>query len=61
MCMLHMKLKTHKLTDGTKVTVKAGPQIIDRACQFIKKSVGQRSAPPNSPAMPARARAAQWE
>ena len=58
---VYLKLKTHKLPDGHTIKVKAGTQIIDRAWQYIKKSIGNRGAPPNSPAMRARVRSAQWE
>jgi len=54
------KRVTHTLPNGSKLVVKAGTQIIDRAWQFIKRHIGSRTFKPRSPALAARVRSAQW-
>ncbi|CAK0887243.1 unnamed protein product [Prorocentrum cordatum] len=52
---------THKLPDGSKIRVKAGTQIIDRAWRSIKTFIGTRTDLPGSRRLAASVRSAQFE
>ena len=55
---IYSKVVTHKLPDGSTISVKAGTQIIDRAWRFIKTLIGTRSDPPGSRHLAASVRSA---
>ena len=56
----YTRVFTHKVDDGTKVTVKGGTQCIDRVWQYIKWHLRGVSARPGSELLQARVRSAQW-
>ena len=56
----YVTLKVHTLKDGTKIKCKGGTQIIDRTWRSIREHIGSCPYAPNSPALTARSRSAQW-
>ncbi|CAK0846225.1 unnamed protein product [Prorocentrum cordatum] len=58
---VYSKVATHKLPDGSKIRVKAGAQIIDRAWRSIKTLIGTRADLPGSRRLAASVRSAQFE
>ncbi len=55
-----VEMKTHKLPDGRRITVKTGTQVIDRAWRFIQDRLKHCNAGPGSPLLQTKVRAAQW-
>lgn len=58
---IYSKVVTHHLPDGSKLKVKAGTQIIDRAWRFIETLIGPRTDPVGSKNLTASVRSAQFE
>ncbi|CAK0822912.1 unnamed protein product [Prorocentrum cordatum] len=58
---VHSKVVTHKLPDGSKIRVKAGTQITDRAWRSIRTLIGTRTDLPGSRRIAASVRSAQFE
>ncbi|CAK0871168.1 unnamed protein product, partial [Prorocentrum cordatum] len=58
---VYSKVVTHKLPDGSKIRVKTGAQIIDRAWRSIKTLIGTRTDLPGSRRLAASVRSAQFE
>ena len=56
----YVKLYTHKLPEGGRLTVKGGTQIIDRFWETLRAHLGRRPRKPNSWALRRRIRSAQW-
>ena len=57
---VYSKKFVHKLPNGSKITVKAGTQIIDRAWRFIRAKLTGFSKKPGSNSFAAAVRSAQW-
>lgn len=56
----YVKLFQHTCPDGTMIRAQGGTQIIDRAWQFIRKHLGNRSLRVDNANMTDRVRSAQW-
>lgn len=56
----YVKLFTHTLPDGSKLTVKGGTQIIDRFWSHLRSHLGHRNRRPGSASLARRIRSAQW-
>ena len=57
----YVKLVSHKLKSGRRLSVKSGTQYIDRCWRFLKESLGSTGAPPGSKVLEWEIRSAQWE
>ena len=57
---VYSKVVTHKLPDGTKLKVKTGTQVIDRAWRFFRRHLEGLALQPGSNRLAAAVRPGQW-